>query len=55
MAGRVSMAVLESAERRGVDLPLVRAVRARLSQGAQSHGEKDMSATCLTSAPKEPR
>jgi 3-hydroxyisobutyrate dehydrogenase len=38
-----------------MDLPLVRAVRARLSQGAQGHGEKDMSATYLTSAPKARR
>ncbi len=38
-----------------MDLPLVRAVRPRLSQGVQSHDEKNMSATCLTSAPKAPR
>ena len=35
-------------------LPAVSAVRARLSQGAQSHGEKDMSATYLTWAPRRP-
>jgi 3-hydroxyisobutyrate dehydrogenase-like beta-hydroxyacid dehydrogenase len=39
------------AEGLGLDLPLLRAIRARLSQGAQSHGEKDMSATYPTSAP----
>ena len=52
LAAKDASLVQESAERRGMDLPLVRAVRARLSQGAQAHGEKDMSATYLTSAPK---
>ena len=55
LAAKDAGLVQESAERRGMDLPLVRAVRARLSQGAQGHGEKDMSATYLTSAPKAPR
>ena len=45
LAAKDAGLVQEAAERRGRDLPLVRAVRARLSQGAQSHGEKDMSAT----------
>jgi 3-hydroxyisobutyrate dehydrogenase len=55
LAAKDAGLVQESTERRGMDLPLVRAVRARLSQGAQAHGEKDMSATYLTSAPKAPR
>jgi 3-hydroxyisobutyrate dehydrogenase len=55
LAAKDAGLVQESTERRGMDLPLVRAVRARLSQSAQAHGEKDMSATYLTSAPKAPR
>jgi hypothetical protein len=47
MACRISVAVLGE--------PLVRAVRARLSEGAQSHSETDMSAAYLTSVPKAPR
>ncbi len=40
-----------AADVRGLDLPLLRAIRARLDQGTEQHGEKDMSATYLTSAP----
>jgi 3-hydroxyisobutyrate dehydrogenase len=50
-AGLVQLA----AERQGMDLPLIRAVQARLSLGAQDHGDKDMSATYLTSAVRTPR
>jgi 3-hydroxyisobutyrate dehydrogenase len=46
--------VREAAERQGMDLPLLRTIAARLCQGAQDHGEKDMSATYLTSAVRTP-
>lgn len=55
LAAKDAGLVHEAAERRGMDLPLLRAVRARLSQGAEDHGEKDMSATYLTSALRAPR
>ena len=41
----------EAARRRGLDLPLVTAVSDRLQQGVPEHGDKDLSATYLTSAP----
>jgi 3-hydroxyisobutyrate dehydrogenase len=41
----------EAAARRDLDLPLVAAVRERLEEGARGHGDEDMSATYLTSAP----
>jgi len=41
----------EAAARHGLDLPLVAAVRKRLEEGAREHGDEDMSATYLTSAP----
>lgn len=40
----------EAAERHQVDVPLVRVIRDRLAEGVPEHGEKDMSATYLTSA-----
>ena len=42
----------EAAERRGVELPLLRSVRERFEHGAQEHGDEDMSATYLTLKPK---
>jgi 3-hydroxyisobutyrate dehydrogenase len=51
LAAKDAGLVRDAAERQGMDLPLLRAIQARLSQGAQDHGEKDMSATYLTSAP----
>jgi 3-hydroxyisobutyrate dehydrogenase len=41
----------EAAERHGLDLPLLSTIRRRLEQGASEHGDRDMSATYLTSAP----
>lgn len=55
LAAKDAALVQEAAERRGMDLPLIRTVQARLSQGARDHGEKDMSATYLTSAVRTPR
>jgi 3-hydroxyisobutyrate dehydrogenase len=42
----------ELAERHGLDLPLVAAISARMSEGVSEHGDEDLSATFLTSAPK---
>jgi 3-hydroxyisobutyrate dehydrogenase len=50
LAAKDAALVQEAAERRDLDLPLVRTVRQRLSEGVAEHGDKDMSATYLTSA-----
>ncbi len=51
LAAKDAALVEEAAERHGLDLPLVETIRRRLEQGVPEHGEKDMSATFLTSAP----
>ena len=42
----------DAAATAGLDLPLIRAIRARMEEGAREHGDEDMSATFLTSAPR---
>ncbi len=42
----------EAAERHELDLPMLSVVRRRLDEAVPEHGEKDMSATFLTSAPE---
>jgi 3-hydroxyisobutyrate dehydrogenase len=42
---------VQSAERRELDLPLLRTIHERFEQGARDHGDEDLSATFLTSAP----
>lgn len=51
LAAKDASLVEQSARRRDLDLPLVSTIRERLEQGAGEHGDKDMSATYLTSAP----
>jgi 3-hydroxyisobutyrate dehydrogenase len=51
LAAKDAGLVQESAERHGLDLPVVATVRRRLDQGVPEHGAKDFSATYLTSAP----
>jgi 3-hydroxyisobutyrate dehydrogenase len=51
LAAKDAGLIEESAERHGVDLPLFRTIRARLAEGADAHGDEDLSATYLTSAP----
>lgn len=41
----------EAAEAAGLDLPVVKAIAARLAAGSDEHGDKDLAATYLTSAP----
>jgi hypothetical protein len=49
---RLALAANEdAAAAAGLDLPLIRAIRARMDEGAQRHPDEDMSATFLTSAP----
>ena len=51
LAAKDAGLVEEAVERRGLDLPLVGAIRARLDQGAAEHGDEDIAATYRTSAP----
>jgi 3-hydroxyisobutyrate dehydrogenase len=51
LAAKDARLIEESAQRREIDLPLFSTIRRRLAEGAEEHGEKDFSATYLTSAP----
>jgi 3-hydroxyisobutyrate dehydrogenase len=51
LAAKDARLVRDAAARHGLDLPVVTAVQQRLEQGAREHGEKDFSATYLTSTP----
>jgi 3-hydroxyisobutyrate dehydrogenase len=51
LAAKDASLVQESAARHGLDLPVLTAIGRRLSQGAEHHGDQDISATYLTSAP----
>ncbi len=53
LAAKDAALVEESAKQRGLDLPVLEAVRARMAEGAKHHGDADMCATYLTSAPKQ--
>jgi 3-hydroxyisobutyrate dehydrogenase len=52
LAAKDAALVEQAAEQRDLDLPVLRAIRARLAEGARQHGDLDFSATYLTSAPK---
>ena len=52
LAAKDAALVEEAAAEQGLDLPLVRAIRERLDEGVGEHGDKDMSATFLTSSAK---
>jgi 3-hydroxyisobutyrate dehydrogenase len=54
LAAKDAGLVLEAIERHDLDLPMLEAIRARLDEAAEEHGEKDMAATYLASAPKDP-
>jgi len=51
LAAKDAGLVDDAIDRHGLDLPMVRAIRRRLDEGVAEHGEKDMSATYLTSTP----
>src|SRR6202035_2209994 len=51
LAAKDAALVEEAASRRELDLPVLRAIRERLEEGARQHGHADVSATYLTSAP----
>ncbi len=51
LAAKDAGLVEESARRRGLELPLISAVRQQMSEAAKDHGDKDMAATYFASAP----
>jgi 3-hydroxyisobutyrate dehydrogenase len=50
LAAKDAGLVEDAIERHGLELPMVSAIRRRLDEAVPEHGEKDMSATYLTSA-----
>jgi 3-hydroxyisobutyrate dehydrogenase len=54
LAAKDARLVLEAMERHDLDLPMLEAIRSQLEEAAQEHGEKDMAAAYLASAPKQP-
>jgi 3-hydroxyisobutyrate dehydrogenase len=50
LAAKDAGLVEDAIERHGLELPMVSAIRRRLDEGVPEHGDKDMSATYLTSA-----
>ena len=52
LAAKDARLVAESAERHGLDLPMLSAIAQRMTAGAEQHGDKDMAATYLTSTPR---
>lgn len=51
LAAKDAGLVEEAAERHGLELPVIAAIRRRMEEGIPEHGDEDMSATYLTSAP----
>lgn len=51
LAAKDARLIEESAQRHEIDVPLFSTIRRRLAEGAKDHGDEDMSATYLTSAP----
>jgi len=51
LAAKDANLVRVAAESRGLDLPVLEAIAQRLAESAKEHGEKDFSATYLTSTP----
>jgi 3-hydroxyisobutyrate dehydrogenase len=52
LAAKDAGLVRATAERHGLDLPLIEAIARRFAEGAREHGDQDISATYLTSTPK---
>lgn len=55
LAAKDAGLVEEAAGRHGLELPVVAAIRRRMEEGIAEHGDEDMSATFLTSAPQSAR
>jgi 3-hydroxyisobutyrate dehydrogenase len=54
LAAKDARLVLEAAQRHDLDLPMLDAIRSQLDEAAQEHGELDMAAAYLASAPGQP-
>lgn len=54
LAAKDARLVAEAMERHDLELPMLEAIRDQLEEAATEHGDKDMSATFLASAPKQP-
>src|SRR3954454_14594325 len=54
LAAKDARLVLDAARRHALDLPMLVAIRSQLEEAAQEHGERDMAAAYLASAPKQP-
>jgi 3-hydroxyisobutyrate dehydrogenase len=52
LAAKDARLVVEAAERHGADLPAARAIAERMTEAAQTHGDKDMAATYLLARPR---
>jgi 3-hydroxyisobutyrate dehydrogenase len=54
LAAKDAGLVLEAMERHDLELPMLEAIRAQLDEAAREHGDKDIAATYLASAPRQP-
>jgi 3-hydroxyisobutyrate dehydrogenase len=55
LATKDAMLVEESSRERDLDLPVLRAISERMQRAVPEHGDEDVSATYLSSAPARPR
>jgi 3-hydroxyisobutyrate dehydrogenase len=54
LAAKDAGLILEATERQDLELPLLETIRAQLEEASEEHGDKDMAATFLASAPRLP-
>jgi 3-hydroxyisobutyrate dehydrogenase len=54
LAAKDARLVVEAMERHDLELPMLETIRAQLAEAAAEHGDRDMAATYLASAPKQP-
>jgi 3-hydroxyisobutyrate dehydrogenase len=54
LAAKDARLVLEAIERHDLHLPMLEAIRLQLEKAAREHGDEDMAAAYLASAPKQP-
>src|SRR2546430_1084447 len=54
LAAKDADLVMEAVERHNLELPMLEAIEERLHEAAREHGDEDMAATYLASAPKQP-
>jgi 3-hydroxyisobutyrate dehydrogenase len=54
LAAKDAGLVLEAARRHDIDLPMLETIKDQLLRAAREHGDKDLAATYLASAPRQP-